>query len=236
MNTLIQKLDYTLNDNQFYIKRDDLIPQYYGGNKVRIAQEYYRDMLEKKCNCFVAYGSKNSNMCRVIALMSVEKGYPCVIVYGCDESKKNVLGINDIIVKNSGVNIIETSKNNVQETITKVCSQAKQRGYFPYYIFGNSLGRGNEKTGVKGYISCYKEIKIYQEIENILFDYIFVTSGTGITQAGLIVGSILEKGKERIIGISISRVKRKQEEYIYYCLKQYFGNTKIWDRDTIVLT
>ena len=95
------------------------------------------------------------------------------------------------------------------------------------------MGRGNEKTGVKGYISCYKEIKIYQEIENILFDYIFVTSGTGITQAGLIVGSILEKGKERIIGISISRVKRKQEEYIYYCLKQYFGNTKIWDRDII---
>ncbi|MEH2946849.1 pyridoxal-phosphate dependent enzyme [Sporofaciens sp. JLR.KK001] len=233
MNTLIHKLNYTLNNNQFYIKRDDLIPQYYGGNKVRIAQEYYRDMVKKRSNCFVAYGSENSNMCRVIALMSAEKGYPCFIVYGCEKNEKKVLGINDILVKNSGADIIKVSKSNIKEAIEMSCRKAKQRGYKPYYIFGNSQGKGNEKTGVKGYISCYKEIKAYEEIEKIIFDYIFVTSGTGITQAGLIAGSVLENGEEQIIGISISREKKKQEEYIRYYLNQYFEKMIIWNENII---
>jgi 1-aminocyclopropane-1-carboxylate deaminase len=233
MNTIIHKLNYTLDDNQFYIKRDDLIPQYYGGNKVRIAKEYYRDMMEKKCNCIIAYGSKNSNMCRVIALMSAEKGIPCFIIYGCDVDYKNTFGINDLIVRNTGAIIIESPKNRIKETIESAFKQAKDMGLLPYYIFGNSEGRGNEKIGVEGYVSCYNEIRDYEKKEKIIFDYIFVTSGTGITQAGLITGKVLKVGEEKIVGISIARKKERQEDCILYYISQYFGNMKKWNEEII---
>lgn len=233
MNTVIHKLNYTLDDNQFYIKRDDLIPQYYGGNKVRIAREYYKDMMKKKYNCIIAYGSKNSNMCRVIALMSAEKGIPCFIIYGCDVGEKNIFGINDLIVKNAGAIIIESPKNRIKEAVESTFRQAKDMGLLPYYIFGNSEGRGNEKIGVEGYISCYNEIRDYEKKEKIIFDYIFVTSGTGITQAGLIAGKISKIGEEKIVGISIARKKEQQEDYILYYLLQYFGNMKKRNREII---
>lgn len=233
MDTIIYKLNFKLNDNQFYIKRDDLIPQYYGGNKVRIAQEYYKDMIKKKCNCFVAYGSRNSNMCRVIALMSAEKKIPCFVIYGHEKNVDNDLGINDIIVKYTGASIINSYKNNIKKTIEVTCKQAEKMGYSPYYIFGNSEGKGNEKIGIKGYISCYNEIKRFEEEERKFFDYIFVVSGTGITQAGLIAGKVLEKGKERIVGISIAREKVQQEKCICYSLKQYFDDKEMCNENII---
>lgn len=233
MYTIIHKLDFNLNGNFFWIKRDDLIPQYFGGNKVRIAKEYYKDMINKECDCLIAYGSKNSNMCRVIALLCAEKHIPCFIVYGCENNNKSNIGMNDILVGQTDAHIIHCSKNAVKDTVEKVTKSAKKMGYKPYYIFGNSEGRGNEKIGIEGYITCYNEIKKYEIEEGFEFDYIFLPSGTGITQSGLIAGEVIKNDRERIVGVSIAREKEKQEKYISYCLKQYFGETYKFDNQRI---
>lgn len=233
MQTIIHELIYATNKNRFYIKRDDLIPQYYGGNKVRIVQEYYKDMIKKQCNCLIAYGSKNSNMCRVIALMCAEKNIPCFIVYGCDKNDGNDISINYKIVSRTDASITTCLKTNVKMTIEKVLYRAKNDGYKPYYIFGNSEGKGNEKTGMEGYVDCYNEINDYEKENNLYFDYIFVVSGTGITQSGLLAGRSLKDGKERIVGISVAHEKKKQEEYVEYCLKQYFGENEFKENGMI---
>ena len=225
MGTIIHKIHYKMGNNQFYIKRDDLLPQYYGGNKVRITQAYYRDMLDRQCDCLVAYGSPNSNMCRVIALLCSEKNIPCYVIYGMDERQKSIVGINDLIVQNAGAGITLCLKADVKKTIEDVLWRARKKGYKPYYIFGNSSGKGNEKTGMSGYIGCYDEIKDYAFHNNIKFDYIFVTSGTGITQSGLIAGKILNEGNEKIIGVSVARERKQQEKHIAYCLNEYFADT-----------
>lgn len=228
MDTIIQKLNIELNQNKFYIKRDDLIPQYYGGNKVRIVEEYYKDMVKRDCNCFITYGSKNSNMCRVVSLLCVEKNIPCFVIYGCEDivCESRIDRINDIIVKNTGANIINCSKANVKEAIDSVFEYTKEKGYNPYYIYGNSMGKGNEKIGIQGYVYCYGEIKKYVKRKGREFDYVFVVSGTGITQAGLIAGEILNEGKEKIIGISIARERKVQEQKIFFYLKEYFDIAK----------
>lgn len=226
MSTIIHKLNCLQNNNCFYIKRDDLIPQYYGGNKVRIAQEYYKDMLKKQCDCFITYGSKNSNMCRVIALMCAERNIPCFVVYGCDKNDNSNVWINYKIVNQTGANIKTCLKSDVKMTIERVLDEVKNDGYKPYYIFGNSEGKGNEKTGMEGYVNCYYEIEGYEKENDLCFDYIFLVSGTGITQSGLIAGQALKNGKEKIIGISVAHERKKQEEHIAYCLKQYFGESE----------
>ena len=65
--TPIYDMNYSDQKNEFFIKRDDLLPFSFGGNKVRIAEQYFRDMKKKDCDCIIAYGSSRSNLCRVIA-------------------------------------------------------------------------------------------------------------------------------------------------------------------------
>ena len=59
-NTPITKLN--VPGNNFYIKRDDLLPFSCGGNKVRIAREFLADMKAKSGNCLIMYGNSRSNL------------------------------------------------------------------------------------------------------------------------------------------------------------------------------
>ena len=46
--------DTTGNENNVYVMREDLIPFSLGGNKVRIAEEFFLDMKEKGCDTLIA--------------------------------------------------------------------------------------------------------------------------------------------------------------------------------------
>lgn len=65
--TPIIKSNWDINDNCIYIKREDLLPFSFGGNKARIVQEFFEDMRKKNKNCLIGYGNARSNLCRIIA-------------------------------------------------------------------------------------------------------------------------------------------------------------------------
>lgn len=46
-STVIEKLNESVNDNAFYMKRDDLLPFSFGGNKARKALKFKEDIIEK---------------------------------------------------------------------------------------------------------------------------------------------------------------------------------------------
>lgn len=75
MDTIIQRL--AMDDpagNEFYIKRDDLLPFSIGGNKVRIAEAFYQDMKAKGGDTMIIYGSRHSNLCRVLSDLCFSRG------------------------------------------------------------------------------------------------------------------------------------------------------------------
>ena len=53
--------------NSIYVKRDDLLPFSFGGNKVRIALEFINDMKKQGKDCIVGYGNARSNLSRALA-------------------------------------------------------------------------------------------------------------------------------------------------------------------------
>ena len=53
--------------NSIYIKREDLFPFSFGGNKVRIALEFINDMKKQGKDCIVGYGNARSNLSRALA-------------------------------------------------------------------------------------------------------------------------------------------------------------------------
>lgn len=212
--TPIQKLNETLNSNAFYIKRDDLIAFSFGGNKVRKAILFFKDLEKTNCNCVVTYGSSSSNHCRIVANMAASKKIPCFIISPNESSKitfnKSIMGI-------LGAEIIECPLSDVKLTIENTLLELKNKGYKPYFIQGG--GHGN--LGTQAYVDAYKEIIGFENDLNINFDYIFHTSGTGTTQAGLICGNLIHNNSKKIIGISNARNQNLGEKVVLESVNNY---------------
>ncbi|NMD37737.1 MAG: pyridoxal-phosphate dependent enzyme [Christensenellaceae bacterium] len=208
-------------NNNLFIKREDLLPFSFGGNKARISLEFMKDMEEKACNHMIAYGGPQSNLCRVISNLCAQKNIPCTIVSLLEEGLDPNLFSNYKMAKAFGAEYVYCTRENVAETIKTVMENLTEKGYKPYYINGNSKGRGNEHVPVAAYAKVYKEIT-EQEIElKQNFDKIFLACGTGMTISGLVCGKILNKSKHDIVGISISRQKTNALPYISKYIESY---------------
>lgn len=196
--TPIQKLNMRLNDNAIFIKRDDLIPFSFGGNKARKAKLFFEDLESQKSDCVVTYGSSSSNHCRIVANLAASKGLKSIIISPVETSKTT---FNSQMMVLFGAEIISCMVSEVKDTIDGELSRVTKEGYKPYFIQGG--GHGN--LGTKAYIEAYEEIKTFELENNIKFDYIFHTSGTGTTQAGLVCGKLINRDDKQIIGISNAR-------------------------------
>ena len=218
MNTPLYKIDS--DKNEIYIKRDDLYPYSFGGNKARKGNLFFKDIVRKNSDCVVTYGSSSSNHVRIIANKCCELKLPCYIISPSENSKKT---FNSMMYSLFGAKVIKTSIEKVAETIDITLDKLKSKGYKPYFIQGG--GHGN--LGTQAYVDCYKEILDYENKNNIKFDYIFHASGTGTTQAGLICGKLLNKDKKEIVGISIARNNPRGRDIVCQSVKDYLLEKKI---------
>lgn len=201
----VQELELLELKDRIFIKRDDLLGFSFGGNKVRIAWEFWKDMKEKGCDCLVAYGSSRSNMCRALSNLSSRFGFPCYVLTPREDVVEGGT-FNSRMVEGFGAKIRYCHKDRVAEAVRELMEELRAKGFSPYYIFGNELGRGNEEPAARAYRMAYQEILKDQERLGVVFDRIFLASGTGMTQGGLISGQKLFGGTADITGISIARM------------------------------
>ena len=194
-------------NNSIYVKRDDLLPFSFGGNKVRIALEFINDMKKQGKNCIVGYGNARSNLSRALANLCYQFKIPCHIISPADEDGTRIDTYNSKMVLSCDAKFHYCKKTNVKETVEKVLKNLREEGLSPYYIYGDSTGKGNEHTPMLAYT------KVYEEIKN-QYDYIFLATGTGMTQGGLLAGKAMNNGTEKIIGISVARSAAQETEVL----------------------
>lgn len=207
-------------DNDLFVKRDDLLPFSFGGNKVRIAYEFLEDMRIQGKNCMIGYGNIRSNLNRALANLCCQQNIPCHIVSPMDDDEIQINTFNSTLAQSFNANFHYCKKTNVKDTIEKLLRYLKSTGLNPYYIYGDPTGKGNEHIPLKAYVKVYEEIKGK-------FDYIFLATGTGTTQGGLLAAKAQNNGFEKIIGISIAR-KANDETYILKnFLKAYSKRIKV---------
>jgi len=236
MYTPIYKICELENNTLIYMKREDLLPFSFGGNKVRIATELYNDMIKNKMNCMIGYGNSHSNMCRTIANICYRGGVSCHIISPADDDGKRIKTNNSMLVETSGAIIHKCYKSNVKETVLKTINECIRNGLKPYYMYGNADGSGNERILSKAYIDVYYEI-LKQEMQlNLSFDYIFLACGTGMTQSGLVIGNQIYNGDKKIIGISVARQADVEKKVIENYVKCYADsyNTDVSARNIFV--
>ena len=219
-NTPIHKLGENLNNNSFYMKREDLLPFSFGGNKARKAEKFKEDILNKKADTVVTYGSSESNHCRIIANMCASLNITCHII---SPEEEYINTNNSRLIEFFGAKVTKAPLKAISDTIDKIIEEYKRNGKKVYFIPGG--GHGN--LGTDAYVDAYKEIIDYQDKSNIYFDFVFLASGTGTTQAGLICGQIKNNDQKRkIVGISIARKKERGKKIILESINGYLNDEK----------
>lgn len=211
--TPIQFLGYE-QGNQLYIKRDDLIPYSFGGNKARKGFLFFEEIDNGGYDCVVTYGSSHSNHCRIISNLAATRKMPCVLI-GPEEVSDTTY--NSKFMELFGAEIITVPVNEVHETIEAKLEELRDVGKKPYFIPGG--GHGN--IGTEAYVQCYEEIKRYEEEKKLHFDYIFFASGTGTTHAGLVCGQLKNNDDRKIIGISIARKNPRGRDVVLDSIREY---------------
>ena len=205
--------------NALYVKREDMIPYSFGGNKARKAILFFEEIDRGVYDYVVTYGSSHSNHCRVVANMAAARNIPCLII-GPEEVSD--VTYNSIMMDMFGAKIITVPVDQVSRTIDEKLDELGKDGKNPYFITGG--GHGN--IGTRAYVNCYEEILEYQKNTNIKFDYIFFASGTGTTHAGLVCGQILHGTDEKITGISIARKNPRGRDVVLDSIREYLREEK----------
>ena len=202
--TPIQYLGTGPGGQRIYIKRDDLLGFSFGGNKCRIAEVLLQDMKEKGCDFFVSYGSRKSNLNRVVGTLCKAENIPCMVITALEDGEKEDT-FNSRILERMEIQSVFCDKSHVRETVEQTLADLREKRYHPYYIYGDSTGKGNESAVRKAYAAAYEEIWQWEKQNRIYFRQIFHASGTGMTQGGLVAGQKAASGQEQIIGISVAR-------------------------------
>jgi len=193
---------------KLYIKRDDLFPGLYGGNKARKSQYILYDALQKGCNAIVTAGDLNSNHSRATALMASKLGMRIKIIVHNDHPENEYLSQNMYLCRMVGAEIIYCSKSDVAKTMDKAMSDFEADGCRPYYIWGGG-------HCLQGSYAYYEAVRNLTKQINFSPDYIFFASGTGTTHAGLHVGAKYFYPQAKVIGVSIARMKERGVNEIF---------------------
>jgi D-cysteine desulfhydrase len=207
--TPIVRLSGDYGNNEIYVKRDDLIPFSFGGNKARKAQCFYRDILRNQPDVIVTYGSNSSNHCRIIANMARSMGLPCHIISTDHEvaGKDGRELFNRILVRDFGASIETVPVEKVHDTIEHCLGAYRAAGKKPYFIQGG----GHGDIGTAAYYETFFEILAQEEEMGLSFAHIFHASGTGATQGGLVAAKTAARNAAQLTAGTQTAVRNAEE-------------------------
>lgn len=198
-------------NNQLRIFRDDLYPFLGGGNKGRKMVAIGKDILQKKANALVTTGGIQSNHCRAVAVFAARHQMACTLVMHGSPTDFEKQSGNAKIMRMAGAEIrFVKNPEEIGPTMDSAVKDYREKGMNPYYIYGG----GHTLEGGKAYIDAVEELKIYGERENWIPDYIFLASGTGSTQGGILAGLNRSHWSTKVVGISVGRSRAKAEEIV----------------------
>jgi len=190
---------------RIWIKRDDMLGLFPGGNKTRKLEFLVADALQQGCDTLVTCGAPQSNHCRITLAAAVKEGLKCRFVieervpnsYDPQASGNNfmfrLLGAESITVVPGG--------SNMGAEMQKVAEDVARAGRKAYIIPGG----GSNAIGGLGYVACAQELQEQLFQEGVRIDRLVVGSGSSGTHGGLVAGFLGNNIRIPITGIGVSR-------------------------------
>jgi D-cysteine desulfhydrase family pyridoxal phosphate-dependent enzyme len=214
----LDSLSEALGGPSIYVKRDDLTGLAFGGNKSRKLEFIVSDMLAKKADVVLTWASLQSNWCMQTAAAARRYGIrPVLILFKTDDLKPGHDGnlLLDYIL-DADIRIREAKKGKVVKpeqalgVLEEAAAQVRSRGLIPYLVaVGGSmpLGDMDRPLGAISYVDAFSEMIEQARASGLRVDAVVHSTGSGGTQAGLLVGARAIGGGCRVIGISVSDIR-----------------------------
>lgn len=209
-NFIIQN-DYIIDKQSVKIVRDDIFPFVGGGSKARKAVAYEQFLRENGYNAVVTCGGVQSNHNRAMALMCAKNGWKChLCIQGTEERFMSENG-NALLDRLSGAECELIRPEDTSVTMDRAMDKLRAEGYNPYYVTGG----GHNLPGGTCFVDAVRELKRQCDLQGYKPDYLFLASGTGSTQAGIVVGLDLVGWNDvKCIGISVARQQERGKQVI----------------------
>lgn len=191
--------------------RDDLFPFLGGGSKARKAVEYESFMKDRGYNALVTCGGIQSNHNRAFAILAAKNGWKChLCIQGTEDRFMSEKG-NALLCRLSGAECEFIIPSETAVAMDRAMDAFRTVGYNPYYVHGG----GHDLPGGTCFVDAVAELKHQCDAMGYKPDYIFHASGTGSTQAGIVVGLTLAGWDEvKVIGISVARQYERGRQVI----------------------
>ena len=200
---------------QVWIKRDDMLGLFPGGNKTRKLEFLVADALAHGADTLITGGAPQSNHCRITLAAAVKEGLKCRLVieevvpnsYDPKGSGNHfmyrLMGAESISVVPAGTEMAAAMQREAD-----ALAVAGRKGYV--------IPRGGSSAiGGLGYVACAQELQQQWAEHGQRFDCVIVGSGSAGTHGGLLAGFLGHRIDVPITGIGIRREPAEQEPMVH---------------------
>lgn len=198
-----------------WIKRDDMLGLFPGGNKTRKLEFLVADALAQGADTLITCGAPQSNHCRITLAAAVKEGLNCrfVIEERVPGSFHEDASGNHFMFRLMGVEALTVvpAGSNMAAAMQQVADELTAQGRKGYIIAGG----GSNALGGLGYVACAQELQQQFFEQDLRIDRLVVGSGSSGTHGGLVAGFIGNHINIPIVGIGVSRDPADQEPLVY---------------------
>jgi D-cysteine desulfhydrase len=198
-----------------WIKRDDMLGLFPGGNKTRKLEFLVADALAQGADTLVTCGAPQSNHCRITLAAAVKEGLKCrfVIEERVPGSFHEHASGNHFMFRLMGVEALTVlpAGSNMAQAMQQVADDLTASGRKGYIIPGG----GSNALGGLGYVACAQELQQQFFEQGVRIDQVVVGSGSSGTHGGLLAGFLGNHIGIPIVGIGVSRDPADQEPLVH---------------------
>ncbi|MCH8886082.1 MAG: pyridoxal-phosphate dependent enzyme [SAR324 cluster bacterium] len=201
------RLSAALGGPRLWIKRDDRTGLTFGGNKPRIFDYVFGDVLAQGCDMVITPAGPQSNHLREVTAAANRLGLKSVIViFGADGSEE--LQGNRLLFDLLGAEIRYFSTNHhdayydpaLLEFTEKIRAEFEAKGHKPYVVhFATRSG----VLGTVAHVEAAEELAKQFEAMNRVPDFLYVPTGSGVTTSGFVLGFKHLGIPIRVVGCSV---------------------------------
>ena len=199
----IARFSAALGDRaDIWIKREDLLPLAFGGNKLRNLEFLVGAARAEGADTLVTSGRRWSNHCRLTAAAGARAGLAVELVLTGPPTDPPGAGVKLMRALGATVHLLPSGDRGERESAVGAIVEAVQaRGGRPYVI---EVG-GSGVIGAWGQVLAAREMFAQAAALGVVVDRIVLPTATGGTQAGLIIGARSHSPGTRVMGVVVAR-------------------------------
>jgi L-cysteate sulfo-lyase len=185
-----------------WIKREDLLPLAFGGNKLRNLEFLVGAALAEGADTLITSGRRWSNHCRLAAAAGAKAGLAVELVLSGPPVEPPGPGILLSRAMGATIHQLATADRAEREAaVAAVADAVRARGGRPYVV---GVG-GSGAIGAYGQLLAAREGLDQGAAHGLRFDTVVLPSATGGTQAGLVVGAGERSPDTAVVGVIVAR-------------------------------